>query len=241
MQRIGIGKSDIGKVRTNNEDSIFVSNEKIGSLPNLYIVADGMGGHNAGEVASSLAIDFFIKFINNYKGNMTIETALLQGAKTANREVYTLSVENVTQSGMGTTFTVCVVDNERLYFAHIGDSRLYLVSKSGIAQISEDHTFVNEMFKSGELTQSQAQNHPRRNMLTRALGTEDDTEVDIGCMAISEEQSILICSDGLTNMLSDKEIFKLMNEETDNSVRISKLIETANNNGGFDNISVIII
>jgi protein phosphatase len=200
-----------------------------------------MGGHNAGEIASAKSIEFFINYIEQCKEELPIEQLLKNGAAAANRHVYGLSVENAGQRGMGTTFTACAIQDEALYFAHVGDSRLYLVSRNGLMQITDDHTFVNEMYKSGELTQIQAQNHPKRNMLTRALGSESDTLIDSGCRQILSGESVLICSDGLTNMLHEEEILKIMTDETDNSARAAKLVSKANDNGGFDNVSVVII
>ena len=242
MLKTGVGKSDVGRVRSNNEDSIFVSNEKIGCLPNLYIVADGMGGHNAGEVASSKSIEFFKNYILQCDESLPIEEVLFSGVAYANKEVYRLSLEDISMIGMGTTFTVCATDGEMLYFAHIGDSRLYVASgDSVIEQITEDHTFVNEMYKSGEFTKAQAQSHPKKNMLTRALGTEEGTAVDSGSRALASGQTIMLCSDGLANMISEEEIMKILNTQSENTEKIDIFIDKANSYGGYDNISVIVI
>ncbi|MDR2904169.1 MAG: Stp1/IreP family PP2C-type Ser/Thr phosphatase [Clostridiales bacterium] len=243
---MGTGKSDVGRVRENNEDSVFFSNEQIGRLPNLYIVADGMGGHNAGEIASAKSVEFFLEYIrqcakDSSAAELSIEQLLKNGASAANANVYALSLINAGQHGMGTTFTACTVEGDALYFAHVGDSRLYLVSRDEIKQITEDHTFVNEMVKSGELTPAEAQSHPRRNMLTRALGTEENTPIDTGRRMILYGDAVLLCSDGLTNMLSEAEIHGIAAGAFDNEEKAARLVEKANEHGGFDNVSVVII
>ena len=245
MKPRGIGKSDVGRVRSNNEDSFWICNERIGAFANVYVVADGMGGHNAGEIASAKSINFFQKQLRQSTAKQAMdekgkEALLVQAVEAANEGVYALSVDNLAQNGMGTTFTVCSVENGTLYYAHIGDSRLYVLTDSEIRQITEDHTFVNEMVKLGELTPAQARNHPKRNMLTRALGTETDALVDSGWFALPDNAKVLLCSDGLTTMLSDNEILQYAGTGKAEEI-MNKLIETANARGGFDNVSVIII
>ncbi len=251
MQRIGLGKSVIGKVRSNNEDSILVCNETVGELPNLFVVADGMGGHNAGEVASAKSIDFFKEFVSNYrfpndspgKNGVKFQTEGLieKGIVFANEKIYNMSTDNRNQNGMGTTFSACVISGNELCFGHVGDSRIYLISKTGIRQITIDHTYVNEMVISGELTLEQAKNHPKRNMLTRALGTEDTVLIDNDTLYVSDEETVLLCSDGLTSMISETDIFNIINSQPNKEATLSKLVDLANEKGGFDNISVIII
>ncbi len=236
----GYGKTDVGKVRQNNEDSIFVSNDKIGHLNNLFIVADGMGGHNAGEVASGRSIEFFIDFAKKTKQENGLIEYLKKGVAFSNRNVFNLSVENPAQSGMGTTFTVLSEKDGTIYFAHVGDSRFYIIAENQIRQITEDHTLVNEMLKSGEINMEEAKTHPKRNLITRALGTENDLEIDGGSLPLNDKEIGLICSDGLINMLSDNEILEIVNSSKIEDAP-SRLIQEANNRGGFDNISVILI
>lgn len=238
----GIGKTNKGKVRIQNEDSIFVSNSGIGGLPNVYVVADGMGGHKSGDIASSFSIKYFCEYINNNYYENEILDLLISGIKYSNENVYKMSLENENYTNMGTTFLTAVVKDERLYIAHVGDSRLYIIHDSTISQITTDHTYVMEMIKAGEITCSQARNHPSRNIITRALGIDNDILVDGLFSNVYQNDIILICSDGLYSMLTDEEILKILSEENvllEN--KLDKLIEAANYNGGYDNISVILI
>ena len=240
MARIGVGATDMGKVRNNNEDSIAVYNKKMGVLPNLYIVADGMGGHNAGEVASRRAIDFFVEFIIN-RIDLSPINIMEQGVQYANDNVYQMSITKSGYLGMGTTFTACTIIDGCMYYAHVGDSRMYLVDKIEMKQISEDHTYINEMLKTGSITKEESLVHPKRNMLTRALGTEEYIVVDTGIVTNIKDFTVLMCSDGLTGLVSDEEIYKLMLKEMNSEDKARKLIELANENGGTDNVSVIIL
>lgn len=240
--RFGIGKTETGKVRSNNEDSILVCNERIGLLPNVFAVADGMGGHNAGEVASISAIQFFCDYLKNnviqYRFNQDL---LFEAVNYANNEVFKLSLESEATSGMGTTFSACSWDDENLYYAHIGDSRIYRIAPKEILVITEDHSYVNELVKSGKLTPSEARLHPDRNVLTRVLGTENDAVADFGYLPLKDDDKILICSDGLTNMLTDGEIFQIVTSGDDDKKKVDDLIDLAIANGGMDNVSVILL
>ncbi len=231
------GRTDIGSVRHNNEDSIFFSCEKIFCLPNLFVVADGIGGHNAGEVASSKAIECFKGFLENGCDNML--DSLVQAVEFSNARVFQSSLENDELSGMGTTFTACVI-SDKLYTVHIGDSRLYRFSDGKLCQLTEDHTFVNEMVKKGELTLEEARNHKNRNLITRALGTDNVVDVDAFVCDIKSGDLILLCSDGLTDMVSDEEISQILSRGDSVETFANNLIDKALKNGGADNISVIV-
>jgi len=234
-----VGITDIGKQRLNNEDSLFVSGESFHKLPNLFIVADGMGGHNAGEVASAEAISLFTKYCETtaFKKKETLDH-LIAGCVYANDGVLTMAESNINYGGMGTTFSVCVKDKKKLYIAHIGDSRIYAVLSDGMRLLTCDHTYVNEMQKLGQLTEEQAKTHPRRNMLTKVLGVERGVKFDGQAFDLTGCLKILMCSDGLTNMLTDGEIF---NEITgSNADTANRLIDAANAKGGADNITIII-
>lgn len=240
---IGFGKTDIGRRRELNEDSIFVSNIPVGELPNLYIVADGMGGHNAGEIASSLSVEYFCEFISNnsLKDDEILDT-IVGGVKYANDKVYQESLKNESYSNMGTTFLASVIKNDRIYIAHVGDCRLYKSNSNEMLQITTDHTYVMEMLKAGEISFDEAQNNPKSNIITRAVGVDSDVNVDGLFCDISENDRIILCSDGLYGMLTDKEIFDIISD-TRFSVeeKVGRLIESALSNGGKDNISVIVI
>ncbi len=237
---LGTGKSDVGKKRPINEDFIFVSNDPIGSLPNLYIVADGMGGHNAGDIASENAIRFFCDHvIANF--NTEILDLLVGATRYANQRVFELSKQMSAYAGMGTTFLAACLHEDSLYIAHVGDCRLYLVRDHNIMQITTDHTFVMDLVKAGEITFNEARNHPKRNIITRALGIDDELLVD-GLITKTHPGDIFImCSDGLTTMLGDKEILQLVLTDCELAVKTDALIDGANQNGGSDNISVVLI
>ena len=173
---ISFGKSDTGKVRDINEDFIYVNDEKVGSLPNLYIVSDGMGGHKAGEIASSLAVNSFLDYVKNntFANDDEILDFLVNAIDYANKMVYEKSISDIKCNGMGATFSVCTFVNNKIYAAHVGDSRIYLINKQ-IHQLSIDHTYVNEMVRVGKITQRQAKHHPQKNIITRAVGINENS------------------------------------------------------------------
>jgi PPM family protein phosphatase len=237
----GIGNTHVGKVREKNEDSFFASNTSIYGLPNLYIVADGMGGHNAGEIASKMSIHFFLRYLeaNNMNYINSLEL-LIDSVKYANDNVYGESLEHEKYYGMGTTFTCCTILDDRLLVAHVGDSRAYLIEENKITQITVDHTYVNELFVLGKITKEEMDNHPKRNVITRALGTEPSIKVDGVSIINNSNYKLCICSDGLTDMILESDITSIVNNNTiENSS--SKLINLANNNGGVDNITIVLV
>jgi len=236
----GFGKSVAGMQRKNNEDSIYVGGENA-ALDNVFIVADGMGGHNAGEVASKLAIDTFAEYVKNNYDSENILDVLIEGVIIANKSVYEEAINNENESGMGTTFTCACIEKGKLYAAHVGDSRIYIFGKNGIKQITNDHSFVMEMVKQGRITLEEARIHPKRNIITRAVGTEDSIDVDTAIKEIKNDDIILICSDGLYGMVADEEIERIIYENETIEECVEKLIDKANENGGKDNISAIII
>lgn len=239
---VGIGKSDIGKLRENNEDSIFVQNSDIGCLKNVFIVADGMGGHKSGEVASSNAVRFFCEFIKNTNESKEILDTIVEGVGYANKKVKELSETSDAYTNMGTTFLVASIYDDKLYIAHVGDSRLYIVRNNEIKQITTDHTYVMDMVKSGVITKEEAKVHPDRNIITRALGVDKNLSIDGIFNKIYNDDIIIMCSDGLYEMLEDDKILNIA-QITSLSLekKAEKLIENANLFGGRDNISVILI
>ena len=236
----------VGLVRNHNEDVIFVTTNPIGPLPNLFIVADGMGGHNAGEVASQKSVEFSCKFLQNSPKIAAatpedIRNLLATAAEQANANVYKLAAQDPELKGMGTTFSACAVLEDTLVTAHIGDSRIYLVTSSDIMQITTDHSYVAELVKAGSITSKEAKTHPKRNQLTRTLGNEPLVKADGAMHSLNNIRSVLLCSDGLTDMLSDDEIMNLVNLDVSAEERVQALIDAANSQGGEDNISAIII
>jgi len=240
------GLTAIGKVRSHNEDAYFCSTKPVGALPNLFIVADGMGGHNAGEVASAKSLEYSLEFINKYHDQpmahvSDYQNILVTATNHANNDVYKLSILDPEYQGMGTTYTACTFINETMAVSHIGDSRIYAFSPHGITQVTKDHTMVQELVDAGTISKQEAKIHPQRNMLTRVLGCDPYTTADGFFYNINKTDSILICSDGLTDMLTDEEIFNIVMKKDTVQDRAKALVSTANENGGIDNITVIII
>ena len=243
---IAVGRIDIGKKRTQNEDRVLVCNKKIGALPNLYIVADGMGGHKAGAVASKLAIDAFCAYLESHskasiEDDEKIITLLKTGVGHANHVIYKTGMEDIELQGMGTTLTLCTVLKGKVYVAHVGDTRLYGLSPHAIFQMTTDHSWVQEMLEKGYISEKEMQEHPKRNIITRAVGTYETIKVDTFVYELNEMEYLLLCSDGLTSMIMDQEIHRVeygQSEELEDIVQT--LIQVANEKGGLDNIAVII-
>ncbi len=235
------GITDKGRVRTQNQDTVFCSQTPVGPLPNLFVVADGMGGHNAGDVASRVAVEVFLSFLGRAKNEPGYLDLLVDAAVAANAAVYNMSMADDKLSGMGTTFSACVIEGGKCEIIHIGDSRIYMITKGSIMQLTTDHSYVNEMVRAGKLTPQQAIKHPKRNILTRVMGTSPTKEFDGYPAAVKDGCAILLCSDGLTNMLDDDEILRIVNQDTSVDERAEELVIEANLRGGIDNISVILI
>ena len=235
------GKTDVGLMRTINQDSIFTSIEAIGKLPNLFIVADGMGGHKAGDVASREAIERFVKYA--LSTHMSDPANILDsGIISINKDIYNMAMSNKDYNGMGTTFVACTIVDNHVYIANVGDSRLYLIGKD-IRQITRDHSLVEDMVRMGMIEKDEAKTHYKKNVITKAIGVSEGgtSTPDIFEIEISKGDKLLLCSDGLTNMVDDYEIKKTItnNDSIEDAVR--KLISQANENGGKDNISAILI
>ncbi len=237
---ISYAKTDVGIKRNVNQDSIFVSDMRLGSLPNLYIVADGMGGELAGDYASAKCVE---TIIDSIKASTEKETVRIieQAIQKANSIIFTESKSDSTKAGMGTTLVLATVIDNHLFVANVGDSRLYVATASKIKQITKDHSVVAELVRTGELDEDDARTDKRKNMITRAVGAESSITPDYFDVALKGREHILLCSDGLTNMVSDKDIFSILKEDSPIENRAAKLIELANNSGGKDNISVIIV
>jgi len=239
------GLTDIGVKREKNEDAISIPLENEGIK--LFILADGMGGANAGEKASSLAIqtirDYIrLNFIKIERTKEEIEKVIRKAMIEANRKVFELSEEYQEYKGMGTTVVVVLIYRGRLYIGHIGDSRVYRLRQSVLRQLTKDHSYVQELLRQGTITIEEAKNHPQKNVLLKALGCDRDIVPDVITKGFVKGDVILMCSDGLTNMVQDKEIYEIIMKNTsDLKVACKMLIDTANQNGGIDNVSAIII
>ena len=231
--------TDIGQKRQLNQDFVFFSEEPIGNLPNVFIVADGMGGHNAGDYASRYSVETIVDEIA-FSRERDPEAILQNAIETANTNTRKKAGENIIYAGMGTTVVIASVIGKYLEVANVGDSRLYLVNDE-MRQITIDHSLVEEMIRRGGIDRASARNHPDKNIITRAIGARDYVEVDFFHLEWTPGDLILLCSDGLTNMVEDEEIHHILHSEGSLKERAEKLVQTANQNGGKDNISVIII
>lgn len=236
--------TDIGRVRSDNQDTYgifpFEVNADIGPKGRLFVVADGMGGHRGGRVASELAV----KTIGERYSAATDESVqanVVYAIRSANENVYSTSLDNPVLKGMGTTCVAVVVKQESVYAAHIGDSRAYRVTTESIVRVTEDHTVVADMQRRGVLTAEEAKMHPERSVLYRALGTQKSVEVDAQPEHIIRgEEWYVLCSDGLSNMVDDSEIQKTVIASTPQHAS-EKLVSLANERGGFDNITVVVV
>ena len=235
------GKTDVGLMRTINQDSIFVSTQPIGKLPNLFIVADGMGGHKAGDVASREAIERFVKYACTT--HMSDPANVLDaGIISVNKDIFDMANSNRDYSGMGTTFVVASLVENHVYIANVGDSRLYLIGRD-IRQITRDHSLVEDMVRMGVLEREEARTHYKKNVITKAIGVADDktSTPDIFEIEVENGDKLLLCSDGLTNMVEDYDIKKIVKDNDSIEDAVRELIKQANENGGKDNISAILI
>lgn len=238
------GFSDTGNIRENNEDSFFVKDISNGILAS--VVADGMGGHLGGKEASSYATGEFLKaiekassFFSSYSDKQ-IENFIKNTVIKINKAIYTQSKETASLSGMGTTLVVCIIFNNKYYIANVGDSRLYIKSNE-LKQITKDHSYVSELLEMGAITENEAKNHPNKNVITRAVGTEMSVQPDIYIGKLNDDDTIILCTDGLTNMVSDDIISDVITNEKEANAITNKLIQLAKENGGTDNITVVTI
>jgi serine/threonine protein phosphatase PrpC len=231
-------KTDIGRKREVNQDYVFVSDQPVGNIPNLLIVADGMGGHNAGDYASKFVVQVLKKELA--KSREDGPRAMLKKAiASANHQLIAESKTDAKLEGMGTTLVAATVIEHTLYFANVGDSRLYLLNDE-IRQLSKDHSLVQEMVRLGGLNAEEAKHHPDKNIITRAIGVKEDIEIDFFEYRLKKGDIILMCTDGLSNMVEDEEIFQIVRSSRDVVEAVEQLIERANSNGGKDNIGVIV-
>ncbi|MDF2590931.1 MAG: protein serine/threonine phosphatase [Clostridia bacterium] len=251
------GKSDIGLVRKVNEDDFLCL--KLNDLlkiknpeADLYlcVVADGMGGRNAGEVASSMAVNEIVEFIKEKHINVLLEKGtpeeqifdlIREAIRYSNDCIYKKSLLNSEFIGMGTTLSMILIKENTLFYGHVGDSRIYIIRKNEITKITEDHSLVAELVKQGTIKPEEAVSHPQKNIITRALGTEYNIEADLGKHEMVQGDYVLLCSDGLSNLIEDNEIMKIVLSAKDVDLACDNLILKAKENGGFDNITVVVI
>ena len=232
--------TDIGQKRHMNQDFIFTSEEPVGNLPNLFVVADGMGGHNAGDFASRYGVSVLVETVRKDK-NFNPVKVMRNAIEAANREVFSQSRNDPSMAGMGTTMVVCTVVGGYAYIANVGDSRLYLAGSDSMTQITQDHSLIAEMVRLGELTPEEGRNHPDKNIITRAVGTNEDVKIDFFDVKLETGDQILMCSDGLSNMVEDQRIFEILKGEDTEEDKAQVLVDEANANGGRDNIAVIVV
>lgn len=232
--------TNIGRKRKLNQDYVYSSEQPVGNLPNLFLVADGMGGHNAGDYASRVAVETMVKKIAESPERDPVR--ILEGAlQSANARLREEAYSAPELEGMGTTMVAATCEDGRLCVANVGDSRLYVVNHLGIRQITRDHSWVEEMVRRGGLCREEARNHPDRNIITRAVGADSAVNPDFFNVRIEEGDMILMCTDGLTNMLEDEEIRMILEAARDIVEGAQELVRAANENGGRDNISVVLI
>lgn len=228
--------SDIGNVRSKNEDSAeFYEDGSMG----IYIVADGMGGYNSGEVASCMAAKEVLTYIKNNINLGKPEVIIKEAIINANNNIYKASLENEEQRGMGTTITACILINGELIVGHVGDSSCLVLNHLGVSKLTKDHSLVQQLVDSGSITEVEALTHPNKNIITRALGTNDFVEIDIYKQSLVGIKKIILCTDGLSNFVSNDEIYDII-ICNNNEVASEKLIQLGKEKGSRDNLSVIV-
>jgi PPM family protein phosphatase len=235
-------KTDPGRVRQHNEDNggIFVNGDNY----RLAIVADGMGGHRAGDVASKMTINLLQKAWEESQNIRTAEQAeewLKLKINEVNQQLFQHANSHTECEGMGTTIIAAICTDHFVTVAHIGDSRCFILNESGYKQLTEDHSLVNELVRTGQISREDAENHPRKNVILRALGTEQNVEMDLLTIIFEEGDILLICSDGLSNKVSEKEMIEILSNEETHDQRAESFIRLANHYGGEDNITLVIV
>ena len=223
--------TNVGKVRKNNEDSLLVTD------PNIFVAADGMGGAAAGEVASKILVDTVKNFLANVSEPLD-EKVLSKSILKSNAAILREAKENPNLRGMGTTATILHIYKDLAYFAHVGDSRLYRLKNSALEQLTLDHSYVESLVRSGELTPAQAKVHPMKNILTQAVGAMEEIQVETGNFKVEGGEKFLLCTDGLTNMVDDDDIKKILIESNNPA---EDLINAALDNGGHDNVTAVVV
>ncbi len=231
--------TDIGRKRQLNQDFVFTCVVPLGNLPNLFVVADGMGGHKAGDYASKCTVETIVEEVAKSKKKEPV--AILDDAiQFANKLIRKKSLEDANLDGMGTTVVASTYVDGTLYVANVGDSRLYIINDA-ITQVTRDHSLVEEMVRMGGIDRESARNHPDKNIITRAIGASNSVNVDFFEVTMKKDDMVLMCSDGLTNMIEDADILQITKSEEELKAKAELLIKTANDNGGKDNIAVLLM
>ena len=236
---IAYAVTDVGRSRSMNQDSVFASVDPVGPLSNLYMVADGMGGHQSGDLASRYLVRNLCTYIRETDGEPP--EVLLRAVQQVNGELYQLSTEQPEYAGMGTTLVAATVKDGVLYVANVGDSRLYLVRRDGLKQVTRDHSFVEEMVSMGRMERGSQSYLEKKNIITRAVGIDRRVEVDLFEVELEEGDYILLCSDGLSNMVDNTDLFRLSFLPGSLEKKAEAMVTLANERGGRDNISVVLV
>jgi protein phosphatase len=231
--------TDIGRVRTANQDYVYASTDPVGILPNLFLVADGMGGHKAGDYASRYISEHLVEHVKQ-AGKSEIIPLLREGIEKVNKMLYQESRDRAELNGMGTTLVAAVIEDSTMYVANVGDSRLYQI-RNQLKQITRDHSYVEELVSLGQMERGSRDYREKKNIITRAVGTEEKLDIDFFEISLEPGDYILMCSDGLSNMLEDAEMEEIICSELELGEKAEKLITVANDNGGKDNIGVVLI
>lgn len=232
--------TDVGKVRISNEDQACALVNAFGTV--MLIVCDGMGGQNKGDYASALAVSYIVdefKKVNRFLGNLHVYYWLNQVCRAANAQIYSESIKNPLYQGMGTTLSIAIIRKKKLFTAQVGDSRIYFFKNNVLTQLSEDQTYVGYLYRTGQITKEEMATHPKRHMLMNALGVYPTLNIDIKIRKY-ENESILLCSDGLYNNASETTISSVLANNDTPEEKVNELISISNNNGGSDNIAVVI-
>lgn len=232
--------TDVGRMRSQNQDNVYGTPGSIGALPNLFLVADGMGGHNAGDYASRRAIELVLESVTLSSEKKPV-SVLREAITKANQILYQEASDTQERSGMGTTFVAATMAGRELLVANVGDSRLYVLHDQQLRQVTLDHSLVEEMVRTGSMSSEAAYHHPKKHMITRAVGAEENVDIDFFDVPLSGDEIILMCSDGLSNMVEDEKIRGLLLAEGTTKQRAESLVKAANQKGGSDNITVIVI
>ncbi len=232
--------TDIGMRRKMNQDYVCATDESVGNLPNLYLLADGMGGHRAGDYASRFTVRETLRLTAASHKSAVMEI-LGDALHTVNQNLHATASMREDLSGCGTTVVAACVEHGVLHTANVGDSRLYIVNEEGIRQVTVDHSLVEEMVLAGSLDARKARNHPDKNVITRAVGAEEYLDVDFFTTNLRKGDLVLMCSDGLTNMVEDEEIGRIIRDNATLESKARALVAAANQAGGLDNISVILV
>ena len=231
--------TDIGRARSMNQDFVFATSEKIGPLENLFLVADGMGGHRAGDYASRFLIQHLVACVRTSDGKAPV-SVLEKAIRQVNRELYREAVEKEELMGMGTTLVAATTEGKTLYVSNIGDSRLYLIRRKKAYQVTRDHSYVEEMVAAGRMIRGSQEYLSQKNIITRAAGMTERVEADFFEVDLEDGDKILLCSDGLTNMVDNEKIAEIASAGESLRQRVQRLVDQANENGGRDNITVIL-